>query len=309
MIVFAYGTERAKGPSIFYFQTKNDCREILCPNGMIRNRKGDCVYIGNIWITEGFHVHIKLKPSTTKNFTNLLDDPRAFVEDLMLTSPWPSEWKSSGLYLKLQDSIVKHGDTMFLITLFSSENNFLAEDVVNTMKESLQKHWVLEANSTSVYFEQSLLEYDFIKIPTEAFSLSAWTEFASEHELQATFTDMASVNWKKIYRGGTNLLRYPVHLDKMFLCEQVNLQENEFRSIVDRFIIKNRLTDRYMYNREFVLIQDGNGNLTARVCLSDTTLGRRESNGCSFKHSMEMLVVVWIFPYAVVLMSDNCYKM
>ncbi|XP_060565326.1 uncharacterized protein LOC132724473 [Ruditapes philippinarum] len=255
------------------FGTVGDkCKPISCPYGQIRDKEGKCIYTTLEWSNIVFKIRVHLKSSKPFNVLQFLSDFESLNRPFdisSLTSSFLKTFMIERVYYKQLKSVHDTDELVIFTSKRTSATN--TKMVMNTIKKCMNEKWLLKSHKTTLSLSP--------KIPNE---------LIGDREL---FTTSKNTSYKRIYMkpsiggGGVVLLR------KLYFCVNVQLNSNEFNVSNEGNIVFNKISNRYLYNNEYILDTSG-PNPVCHVCLEGSGYNLIENNH-AIKTTLSLGVFIW----------------
>jgi hypothetical protein len=154
--------------------------------------------------------------------------------------------------------------------------------LINTVKKSMNKKWLLKSHNTTLSLKP--------KLPSE----------------MITFTQMVTTSkntsYKRIYMK-YNLGGGYVFLTKLYFCENVQLESNEFNLSNTENIVFNKISNRYLYSHEYSLQLSG-ASKVCFVCLDNSGYNRIDKNN-SIKNALSFEALIPTIIFLITLMKTE----
>ena len=258
-----------------FLQAYESCRYILCPSGQIRDHHGRCVFPMKRWYEDHFMVFLKLKYfAETKNVVSLFLDgtvsAKQIFDALAKGNPWSHHWSLLYLYHNIESDGSVKGDPLIIVALICSINK--PSVLIGDIQQNIIKMWSVVLNGTTSQFQQSFLEYTIASTKPHGTFIPSWLKVSSNASL------LDKVSAPHLWRIGNSkpISALPYFLTKLHTCEQISLDDAEYKLMAENHILISNLTTRVLFDSEFDMVTDIDGKVAPRVCVSDTFLQRKD---------------------------------
>ncbi|XP_053373383.1 uncharacterized protein LOC123532467 [Mercenaria mercenaria] len=237
------------------------CRPVFCPSGQLRDRTGRCTYPNKFWYDQEYTVYIKLSTEKIINITEVFEIPLGSVWTRNLPdlkSPWPNHWIFESLYHEFTDK----DTSSFLAIIRTKLSTVEPGRIVQNINRTVTREWLLKHNNVTIVLKANFMPtstINFVDNDTEAMSVSG---NLSEN--------LEQPRYRLVYQGWNT--KTDLHMiTKLYLCDQVELNQFEFILIRDEKTLYNIITQRFMFDGEFALISSSAfEGVRARICIEDS---------------------------------------
>ena len=224
-------------------------------------------------------VFLKLKNiAETENVVSLLLDgtvsAKEIFDALAKGNPWFHHWSLLYLYHNIESHASVNEDPLIIVVLTCSINK--PSVLIGDIQQNIIKMWYVVLNGSTSQFQQSFLEYTIASTKPYGIFIPSWLKVSSNASLLDSFNVSAPHLWRIVYSKRTSAL--PYFLTKLHTCEQISLDDAEYKLLAENHILISNLTTRVLFDSEFDMVTDIDGKVAPRVCVSDTILQRKHKS-------------------------------
>ena len=157
---------------------------------------------------------------------------------------------------------------------------------------NLDKTWTV-ALDKKVVFTQSLIK-DGTKAARKTGTRVSTFIPRWSHPADPTFMDRALPMWESKYinRNRDTLKLGCIIISKMFFCDQIQLQPEEYDMLSQYALLFLKRSNKFLFPNEYSLYEDNSGNQQVLVCLEDSDYVRVGPINTGRKVRLESLVFV-----------------
>ena len=163
------------------------------------------------------------------------------------------------------------------IQMFKKSGKVSIKQVVNFVRKNVEKKWLFYGYDSTLTFTSGLSH--LVGANTENASMYLKTMYKN------VYTDYAPVF----------SLRSRTFLTKLYFCENVRLEPNEF-NVTSDFTVFDKITNRFLYGAEYSLVKPEGQNTTCIICIDGSGFQANAGNRSVVNPiCMIMLhLVVWV---------------
>jgi hypothetical protein len=256
---------------MLYLLQNGMCRQVLCPSGQLRNKRGRCVYPAKLWYNQNYGVFVNLTAEKQIDVTVMFKVPfgATFTTVLPpLESHWEREWSVFDIFYKETGNNSSFSDN-FIVFIKRKIFKVKPNNIVQYIRHTVKSPWYISLNNEKVLLKSA----DFTKLTAVYTYVDSTRISVFENQMEAP----VKPQYNYIYQSP-----FPSDLDnhiitKLYVCEQVELTPSEFILSHDESILYNNITKRFLFDGEFAILKsnvfDG---LRARICIEDSGLHKMD---------------------------------
>lgn len=259
-----------------YFQADVACRTLYCPAGQLRIPNGSCDLLFKSWYIKPIGVHLTLTSTVIYNISKVLPSSKSQLHTFKsITNPWPLPWK---LFSLSYESLAAETTSVISVILQNDEPSNNPNHIIKSITRNVEKSWFLD---------MGLL----VGNVTLKSTFSKFLDISPQQKDNVTIngSQQLKTRFYNIFEDVRNRNPPRFFIDKLFTCDQVELESSEFVFDHDDFVLYNNITGNYLFGGEFVINEDGE---RARICLEGSGFIRVTDKGCSAAKTSTMTVCV-----------------
>jgi hypothetical protein len=258
-----------------------------CPEGQLYSHLGKCIFPSKIWLNKVYTILINL---TTKLPINEVDFQ--FIRSNFIARNWPNAWYFTPILWQYSTSDQEYIN--LLVFSYNIDFHVRPQVLMQTVKKMIHRDWILYiANKTYTFASKFNLNI-YLPEHLPLFTYKGQPVFQNQFEKSHSYIGI-------YYNPSFDIQKMVQNLEtitKLFVCNQVELEPNEF--ILDSMgTLFNNITNNYLLLNEFQLFTKTSGNETARVCIEDSgfigmTDKFDESSSVDFLYSFVIEVITML---------------
>lgn len=272
---------------------------------MVRHVDGTCVYFSQDWYVSEVEVCLRLLPNNplpleaVTEIASYAGTQNKFPSNLK--SPWGKKWIVS-LFMYPEDENLLGGPIREIVTSITLKTNKVnPKTFFPLLKKMLSKEFLVLYNGTEFRLLQELLPYCKFKenISFTDLAYPEWVILLNKTNMSTSktrkFNKMYKVAPKMIERLVMNIASIPMHITKLFFCEQIELSPSQieiYQYVYIQVIIYKNMT----YLPDEFLKVEGRGRQTAhyRICAHSIYDDSVFSRSTAVHHDFLNLILIFV---------------
>lgn len=178
-----------------------------------------------------------------------------------------------------KDSKESENITRFLVILKSKFSKIYPNQFFKKIRDAVRRDWLLKHNNISTPLKSGFFQY---------------AEFNVEREMDFGnyLNNVSTPLYRMVFQSLHDILTDTYSITKLYLCDLIELTEDEFILSQNKKMLFNKITTKQMFDAEFDLISwktfDG---LRARICINDS--GFHRTNKATFSSGGQTFNTYW----------------
>ncbi|XP_060600362.1 uncharacterized protein LOC132753840 [Ruditapes philippinarum] len=270
-------------PTACAIKNENSCRQVLCPNGQLRDRTNKCVYPTNFWYNQIYAVYINLTLEKPINVSEVFYIPygNKFSSVLpSLKSTWLRRWFIYSINYRVMDQPQMSNNV--IIIMHRKLSKVKPDNLITNIKKMIGNTWSMRLGNTT----------EVLKSANLSMSLSIWSQIhRSKDYTSYNITEkLENPQYKLVYNSKIPLQKEHI-ITGLYICVQVVLEPSEFLLLEDNRVLYIYISKRFIFDGRFVLMRTF-GETRARICIEDSGLNERGRNVATILQNVYPFFVV-----------------